>query len=319
MPKTPRRPTAGSRTTRASRASAPPPRSSKRATEAAAPRTRKKASPTPGRLATTRVRTIRRSAPPPPRLVQRGFPDVDTATRYLLSRAEELVQDGVMPRRPVELYLDALVPVLTFIYDRKDLFKEANLGPEVCGAVEQIAQELQTIPDLPAGRPARPGHTQEAASTGGLLLTAYRDAISRVARGPKGEAVRADFGVNDSIDVRSPEEVAAAIAQFLRAAERHTEYLIEGGLSTKQLEGLGAQRRVILARLEQQRRAGLPTPAQTRTSQVLHAALEYFFDRFSAAVSAKLLDHPEERLRGLRLVPRDPNGRTGGLRSTDPR
>src|SRR5438105_8965079 len=174
MSKPPRRPS-GSRPPR------PPRASSKRAGEAAAPRARKKSLAPPSRLAIGRVRTIaRRTTPPAPRLVQPGFPDVESATRYLLSRAEELVQDGVLPRRPVELYLDALVPVLSFIYARADLFKEANLGPEVCGAVEQIAQELQTMPEAPAGRPSQKTcHTQEAASTGGLLLTAYRDAIRR--------------------------------------------------------------------------------------------------------------------------------------------
>ena len=154
-----------------------------------------------------------------PRLVQLGFPDSETATRYLLHRAEELVQDGVLPRRPIELYLDALVPVLAFIYARADLFGEANLGPEVCGAVEQIAQELQTLPEAPAGRPSpRANYTQEAASTGALLLTAYRDSICRVARGPKGDVARDEFGVHESIDVRCPEEVSGAIARFLQAA-----------------------------------------------------------------------------------------------------
>ncbi|MCS6912851.1 MAG: hypothetical protein RMK29_11790 [Myxococcales bacterium] len=308
MPKPPRRPTDA------------PPRT-QRAARRPTSTTRKKtaAPPVPGRITISRVRT-RSSAPSRPRLLQPGFPDVETATRYLLSRAEELVQDGVVPRRPADVYLDALVPVLSFIYARAELFREANLGPEVCGAVEQIAQELQATPEAPPGRPDPvAAQTQEAVSTAALLLTAYRDAIRRVARGRRGEAVRAHFAVAESVDTRFPEEVAHAIQRFLDAARDHPSYVAEAGLSPRQLEGLAAQRRVILARLEQQRRAGLPTPSQARTARVLHTALEYFFDRFSAAVSAKLLDHPEERLRGLRLVPRDPGGRAGGLRSTDPR
>src|SRR5215831_12490406 len=128
MPKPPRRSPAGPRPPR------PPRASSKRASEsAAAPRTRKKAAPSiPARLTIGRIRTVTRRTTPP-RLVQPGFPDSESASRYLLSRAEELVQDGVLPRRPIELYLDALVPVLSFIYARADLFSEANLGPEVCG------------------------------------------------------------------------------------------------------------------------------------------------------------------------------------------
>lgn len=264
-------------------------------------------------------RPKQRPEKPRPQLVQRGFPDVEAATRYLLSRAEELVQDGVLPRRSADLYLDALVPVLGFIHDRAELFKEANLGPEVCAAVEQIAAELQAIPDTPRGSTPPRGPSHEAVSTAALLLTAYRDALRRVARGPKGLAARTDFGMGGSLDVRDPQQVADGIARFLAAAQAHPEYVADAGLSHKQLDGLAAQARVIIGMLRQQRQRGEPTPKQVRTTQVLHTALEYFFDRFSAAVSAKLLDRPDERIRGLRLVPRDPRERTGGQRSTDPR
>jgi hypothetical protein len=267
----------------------------------------------------TIIRPKQRPEKPRPQLVQRGFPDVEAATRYLLSRAEELVQDGVLPRRAADLYLDALVPVLGFIHDRAELFKEANLGPEVCAAVEQIAAELQAIPEAPPGSTPPRGPSHEAVSTAALLLTAYRDALRRVARGPKGLAARTDFGVSASLDVRDPQQVADGIARFLTAAQAHPEYVADAGLSQKQLDGLAAQARVIVGLLRQQRQRGEPTLKQVRTTQVLHTALEYFFDRFSAAVSAKLLDRPDERIRGLKLVPRDPRERTGGQRSTDPR
>lgn len=246
-----------------------------------------------------------------------GFPDVESATRYLLTRAEDLVQDGVLPRLPLDPYLDALVPVLGFIYARAGLFAEANLGPEVCAAVEQIAQELQTAPDTSVPEPA-PASTQEqdALSTGALLLTAYRDAIRRVARGPKGQQARTDFAVGEPVDARNPKQVAAAIAAFLEATRRHPEYVQEAGLSDNQLSGLGAQRRIVAAMGRTSRPPG--TASGVQRTRVLRAALEYFFDRFSAAVSAKLIDRPEDRVKGLRLVPRSSIGRSGGLRSTDP-
>lgn len=299
--------------------------------------TRKKTAnaPVPGRVTALRPRPARprvkepdqtlrapRKTPSVQSVIRPGFPDLESATRYLLQHAEDLVQDGVLPRLPVEPYLDGLVPVLTFIYARADLFREANLGPEVCGAVEHIAEELQGMSDVPMGadtRLLRNPREQEAVSTGALLLTVYRDAIRRVARGPRGMAARAAFGMGDSAEMRHPEHVVQGIELFLKGAAQHPSYVAEAGLSAKQIEGLAAQRRVILGRLKLRRDQGAPSPATLHRARVLHGALEYFFDRFSAAVSAKLIDHPEERVRGLRLVPRDNTNRAGGQRATDPR
>lgn len=265
-----------------------------------------------------KVAKVQRPKTPSLTLVRPGFPDADSALRYLLKRAEELVQDGVRPRLPFELYLDALVPVLAFIHARKEVFNEANLGAEVCAAVEQIAAELQAAPTSALAMVSRtetPSH--ETISTGALLLTAYRDAIRRVARGSKGLVARHHFGTGDNLDVRNPEQVAGGIERFLDGAVRHPEYILEAGLSRKQLDGLAAQRRVIVAQTRERQLLGVPTVSSVQSVRVLHAALEYFFDRFSAAVSAKLFHQPEERVRGLRLVPRDNSNRAGGQRSTD--
>ncbi len=280
------------------------------------PTARSKANAKAGTAKRTRVASAAKK--PSLILVRPGFPDADAALRYLLKRAEELVQDGVHPRLPYELYLDALVPVLTFIHARKEVFAEANLGAEVCAAVEQIAAELQAAPSSALDRVSRtesPPH--ETTATGALLLTAYRDAVRRVSLGPRGLLARQRFGIGDTLDVRNPDQVASGIERFLDGAVRHPEYLQETGLSRKQLDGLSAQRRVILAQARERRILGVPSISSVQSVRVLHAALEYFFDRFSAAVSAKLFHQPEERVRGLRLVPRDSTNRSGGLRSTD--
>lgn len=236
-----------------------------------------------------------------------GFSDVESASRYLLSRGEALVVDGVLPRLPIDVYLDALVPVLRFINQRAALFAEANLGPEVCAAAEAIAHELQGETDQQVETVRRRqeltmAKEQEAVTTGALLLTVYRDAIRRVARGPRGQAVREHFGVADEVDTRDPQQLAAGMERFLQGAQRHPEYVQDAGLSPKQLDGLAAQRRVILARVRYKYQAG--ALAADQRLLVLHASLEYFFDRYSAAVSAKLFEQPEERVRGLKLVPR---------------
>lgn len=231
----------------------------------------------------------------------------EDAARYLLSQAEGLLSDGAMPRLPVDAYLDALWPVLDFIHQRAGLFAEANLGPKVCAAAELLAHELA---DLPEAREAvlrqRQARTQvreqEAVSTGALLLSVYRDAVRRVARGPRGNEARERFGLADDVDARDGRQVAASITRFLGAARAFPAYVREAGLSAGQLRGLAAQGRVIRARTRHRHQPGTFGGAQRYL--VLHTALEYFFDRFSAAVTAKLFDLPVERLQGLRLCPR---------------
>lgn len=231
----------------------------------------------------------------------------EEATRYLLSRAEGLVSDGVQPRLPVESYLDALVPVLAFIHEHAALFSDANLGAEVCAAAEAVAQELHAVPETAlqaaAQRQLRTREReQESLSTGALLLTVYRDAVRRVARGPRGNLARERFGLADEVDARDGLQIAEGIERFLTAARELPEYVLEAGLSKRQLAGLRAQARVIRARTRHRREPG--TFGGGQRFLVLHAALEYFFDRFSAAVTAKLFDLPFDRIRGLKLVPR---------------
>lgn len=240
-------------------------------------------------------------------VIRTPWGSTEEATRYLLTRAEGLVSDGVQPRLPVDAYLDALVPVLAFIHEHGALFADANLGPEVCAAAEAVAQELQSIPEaqlraLQQRQQRTREREQESLSTGALLLSVYRDAIRRVARGPRGNQARERFGLADEADARDGAQIADGIERFLLAAQEFPEHVSEAGLSPRQLAGLAAQARVIRARTRHRREPGTFGGAQRYL--VLHAALEYFFDRFSAAVTAKLFDLPAERLRGLKLVPR---------------
>ncbi len=235
-----------------------------------------------------------------------GFPDVESATRYLLTHAENLVEDKVYPRLPIEPYLDAMVEVLSFIHEYPERFAEANLGKEVCLAAEYIAIEIQTLPNVSLHVvPEEKMANQDLLSTAAVLLCAYQDAIRRVARGSSAAPVRAAFGLQTEVDSKDVDQILKGIGRFLSAAAQHPDYTIEAGISFGQLKGLEAQRRVLQQWVKKCQAGGIPQASTLKRAKVLHAAIEYFFDRFAAAMSAKFLDMPEERVRGLRLVPRN--------------
>lgn len=242
---------------------------------------------------------------------ERSFPvlstEVQSAREYLMTHGENLLWDGVYPRLPVEQYLDRLVLVLAFVHRHVDRFSQAHLGQAVCAAVESIALELQMIPDIQLDRIVEEKQvTHPFTATAALLLCAYREAI-RHQLPPKGNAVVSEaFGLLKTLNPRDAGQVAAAMDGFLLAAQVHPDWVAKASITDSQLKGLASQRRVLVGWVAQNQRLGNPTLAQVRRARVLHAAIEYFFDRYAAIVSAKFLDLPQERLRGLRLVPRKP-------------
>lgn len=237
-----------------------------------------------------------------------GFSTPETAKQYLLMRASDLVEDGVYPRQALEPYLDALVKVLHFVHTHTELFAEAHLGWELCDAVEKIAMELHMLPHVRLDRlPQEADSQQELVGTAAMLLRSYRDSVRRVARGSQGLTVRAAFGLAEEVDAKLPTQVAAGIDVFLKAAEKHPDVLWEAGISAAQLRGLLAQKRVLSGWICRQPHA--TNRSEIKRVQILHAAVEYFFDRYGAVVSAKFLEQPALRLRGLSLIPRQQDHR----------
>ncbi len=253
----------------------------------------------------------------------RRFADTPTALTALVQRARTLAESGVPARLPVKVYLDTLGSVLRFIKAHPVLHTEVNLGAEMCGAVMRIAEELQGRPPQASGLaeplaivPPLSVQHEEAIRTGVLLLMAYRQAVQKGLRGPKAAAARIEFAVDSEVNTRDGQQVAAGITRFLHAAACYPEVLCDAGLTGPQLLGLAAQERVLRAFDARRHEAAVAT-GSTYRAQVLHLALESFFDRYCAVLMVRMLTQPEEQLRGLSLVPRVGTAHPSGRRLAD--
>jgi hypothetical protein len=243
----------------------------------------------------------------------RQFPDAASALGTLLQRAADLAAEGAEPRLPVQRYLEALGPVLRFVATQPLLHDELSLSREICGAALRIAEELLGRPasaealsePLAVPLPRTPQH-EEALRTGVLLLNAYRAALDvALGRSSRAEdrAARAELAVTESVSLRDADQLIDRIERFVLAAERWPEALRRARLAQAQVLGLCAHARV-LRRHEDERRQKAVTAGAPQRTRTLHLALEYFFDRYSAAVCVRLIGQPATQRTGLSLVPK---------------
>ena len=93
---------------------------------------------------------------------------------------------------------------------------------------------------------------------------------------------------------RDGQGLADGIARFLAAATRFPEVALDAGLSARQLSGLAAQERVLRAHLIQRKQQAMTAGLPQRV-RIMHLALDLFFDRFEAALGARLWDQPTYR------------------------
>ena len=254
-----------------------------------------------------------RARPAPLDAAPRQFPDAASALGTLLQRAADLAAEGAEPRLPVQRYLEALGPVLRFIATQPLLHDELSLSREICGAALRIAEELLGRPasaealsePLAVPLPRTPQH-EEALRTGVLLLNAYRAALDvALGRSSRAEdrAARAELAVTETVSLRDADQLVDRIERFVLAAERWPEPLRRARLSQVQVLGLCAHARV-LRRYEDERRRSAVTAGAPQRTRTLHLALEYFFDRYSAAVCVRLIGQPATQREGLQLVPK---------------
>lgn len=242
----------------------------------------------------------------------------DAALDELLGRARALEEDGLAPRRPLGQCLRALGPVLTFIHSQAALRVEPSLCPDMGRAVLRIAQELESPTPTPLAVPLPMSvEHEESIRTGVMLLAAYRAAVERCGSRAMSPRLAAEFGIGSELRSRDGALVADGIGRFLAAAVRYPEVLLVAGLSARQLAGLEAQERVLRAQLVQRQRQAV-TPGLPGRVQLLHLALDSFFDRFEAGLGARLWSEPATRIAGMRLVPKVGIGVISGRRPSGP-
>ncbi len=252
---------------------------------------------------------LRSSTPTLMMMASRRPATASAALDTLLQRARQLCNEGVEPKLPLDRCLMALGPVLTFVASEPALHAEVALSRETCGAVLRIAEELQGKTPLAAKlrdplcvmapQSARHGETLR---TSALLLEAYRDAVRRVLKGPQNAGLRAEFGLGNSLSLSDGKQIAEGIARFLLAAQRFPEHIVAAGLAPSQLIGLGAQERVLRALEADAERQSTAQDSRYR-QRVLHLALEYFLERFQAALHLHLSPKHSRLSEGLSLLP----------------
>lgn len=230
----------------------------------------------------------------------------------LIGRAKDLHAEGIAPKMSVERCLLALAPILKFVAAEPSLHAEVALSREMCGAVLRIAEELQGLTPLaPKLRdplsiePPRSARHGETVRTSALLLEAYRDAVRRGLRGTSQPGLKAEFGLGNELTLTDGQKVADGIARFLHAASEHQDVIRAAGLLPAQLLGLAAQERVLRA-LEADIRQQATASESTYRRRVLHLAIEYFLDRFQAALHLYLRGKSSRLKEGLALLPSQP-------------
>lgn len=234
------------------------------------------------------------------------------ALATLLGRAKDLHAEGIGPKLPVDRCLTALAPILKFVAAEPTLHGEVALSQEMCGAVLRIAEELQGLTPLaPKLReplsiePPRSARHGDTVRTGALLLEAYRDAVRRGLRGKNQPGIKAEFGLGNELTLTDGQKVAEGIARFLLAASQHPDVIAAAGLQPAQLLGLAAQERVLRA-LEADIRSQATASESQYRRRVLHLAIEYFLDRFQAALHLHLHSKSSRLREGLALLPSQP-------------
>ncbi|MBL8631886.1 MAG: hypothetical protein JNM40_01595 [Myxococcales bacterium] len=252
---------------------------------------------------------LRSSNPALMMMASRRPTTASAALDTLLQRARQLCNEGIEPRLPIDRCLMALGPVLTFVANEPALHAEVALSREMCGAVLRIAEELQGKTPLAAKlrapltivAPQSPRHG-ETLRTSALLLEAYRDSVRRVLKGPSNAGLRAEFGLGNSLSLSDGKQIADGIARFLLAAQRFPDCIGSAGLQPAQLIGLAAQERVLRALEADAERQSTAQDSRYR-QRVLHLALEYFLERFQAALHLHLSQKQSRLTEGLSLLP----------------
>lgn len=242
----------------------------------------------------------------------RQFADARTALGTLLARATDLATDGVEPRLPATRYLESIGPVLRFVATQPLLHDELSLSREICGAALRIAEELLGRPASAPGLaeplfvpPPRAVEHEEALRSAVLLVNAHRAALDTALgdRSAEDRSARAEFAVAEMLNMRDAERVGEALARFLLAAERWPHALVKARIKPAHLVGLAAHGRA-LRRYDEERARLAVTADAPRRARILHLALEYFFDRYAAAVCVRLIGEPAAQREGLALVPK---------------
>jgi hypothetical protein len=196
---------------------------------------------------------------------------------------------------------------------------ERQLPAVLVAGIEPVAGRLKEIISFgraseEAGEPGSPAEIVVAAAA--KFAAARREAIGRVAKGPKNRGLRHAFGISRVMRVISVDEVRNACVALLVGRDSHP------GTSAARLITAADVRKAkaFVVQLEDVKsRSGARRSSEAelaRERDVLHAAVELFYDRFAAAVCLAFEDDDAARVALLSLVPRRKERRTAAAAPT---
>jgi hypothetical protein len=136
------------------------------------------------------------------------------------------------------------------------------------------------------------------------FVSVRRRAVGRIAKGSRNRALRHAFGVSQATRPGSADEVRSAVVALLTGRASHPNTPAARMITAadaKKAKAFIAQLEDIKSRMGARRTGQAET---VRVRDVLHAALELYYDRFAAAVELAFEGDDATRVALLSLVPR---------------
>jgi len=232
---------------------------------------------------------------------------IQGATAYWEERGRYELTTGLSLRVGPDEDLAAFKAVWRAAHEHGRALAERHQAPMLVAGIEPIAARLGDIVSL-AGVGEVPGVGQSpveiVVAAGARFASARRRAIGRIAKGGKNRSLRHAFGVSLPLHPTNVDEVRNACLRLLAGRAEHP-----GTLAARMITpGDVKKARAFVAQLEnikEEAGARKSSDAQmARERDVLHAALELFYDRFAAAADLAFEDDDGRRVALLSLVPR---------------
>ena len=181
------------------------------------------------------------------------------------------------------------------------------LTPALVAGIQPVAKQLDDIVSM-AHLPEE--HDGAAEPEQLVVAAAYkfagvrRKAIARMAKGAKNLALRHSFGMHVPMRTGEIEDVRAACLALIAGRADHPGTTVAKMITADDV----TKAKEFVARMndiQSRNGAAKSSEAETaRTRDVLHAAVELFYDRFGAAVNLALEDDDATRVALLSLIPR---------------
>jgi hypothetical protein len=189
---------------------------------------------------------------------------------------------------------------------------ERTLTQMLVAGAAMVAKELEAIVTHSAADAEDDGEmpAELVVAAAAKFASVRRKAIARMSKGEKNRMLRHSFGISVPMNHGNLGEVRAGMVALLAGRAKHpgspaariiTDGDVEKGRTLVQ------QLSEIQSRQGAQRSSAADT---ARQRDVLHCALEIFYDRFGAAVDVALEDDDATRVALLSLIPRRRDRRT---------